>query len=58
MKLDISLVPYGQISYLVPSLIKYFQESEGWTKGRSSVDDIVRSGLVREYIMKKMALNL
>lgn len=45
MKLDISLVPYGQISYVVPSLIKHFQESEGWTKGRASVDDIVRFAL-------------
>lgn len=45
MNLDISLVPYGQISYLVPSLIKYFQESEGWAKGRANVDDIVRFAL-------------
>jgi hypothetical protein len=45
MKLDISIVPYGQISYLVPSLIKYFEESEGWTKGRANVDDIVRFAL-------------
>lgn len=45
MKLDISLVPYGQVSYMVPTLIKYFQESEGWTKGRANVDDIVRFAL-------------
>lgn len=42
MQLDISLVPYGQISYIVPSLIGYFEKSEGWTRGRSGVDDIVR----------------
>jgi ABC-type molybdate transport system substrate-binding protein len=42
MKLDISLVPYGKISYLIPSLLKYLQESESWTKGRASVDDIIR----------------
>lgn len=45
MKFDISIVPYGQISYLIPSLIKYFEKSESWTKGRSSVDDIVRFAL-------------
>ena len=42
MKLDISLVPYGQISFMIPSLLKYLQESEGWSKGRAGVDDIVR----------------
>lgn len=45
MQLDISLVPYGQISYVVPSLINYFEKSEGWTRGRASVDDIVRFAL-------------
>jgi hypothetical protein len=42
MNLEITLVPYGQISYVIPSLIKYLEKSEGWTHGRSSVDDIVR----------------
>lgn len=42
MNLSISLIPYGQISYMVAPLIKYLQESEDWTKGRSSIDDIVR----------------
>lgn len=42
MNLSISLIPYGQISYMVAPLIKYLQKSEDWTKGRSSVDDIVR----------------
>lgn len=42
MNLQITLVPYGQISYVIPSLIKYLEKSEGWTHGRSSVDDIVR----------------
>ena len=42
MNLSISIVPYGQISYMVQPLIKYLQKSEDWTKGRSSVDDIVR----------------
>lgn len=42
MNFNISLVPYGQISYMVQPLIKYLQKSEDWTKGRSSVDDIIR----------------
>jgi len=42
MNLDISLIPYGQISYMVAPLLRFLQESESWTKGRSSVDDIVR----------------
>lgn len=45
VQLDISLVPYGHISYIVPSLITYFEKSEGWTRGRASVDDIVRFAL-------------
>lgn len=46
MKFDISLVPYGQISYVVPTLLKYFEKSEGWTKGRAAVDDILRFVLI------------
>lgn len=42
MNLDISLIPHGQIGYIVPSLIKYFDESVKWTKGRSEIDDILR----------------
>lgn len=46
MNLTISLIPYGQISYMVAPLIKYLQKSEDWTKGRSSIDDIVRFVLI------------
>jgi hypothetical protein len=42
MNLDITLVPYGKISYVIPSLIRYLEESEDWTRGRASVDDIVK----------------
>lgn len=45
MNLDISLVPYGKISYVIPSLIRYLNESESWALGRASVDDIVRFAL-------------
>jgi hypothetical protein len=42
MNYKISLVPYGEVGYTVPSLLKYFHISEGWTKGRATVDDILR----------------
>jgi hypothetical protein len=45
MNFDISLVPYGKISYVIPSLIRYLNESEVWALGRASVDDIVRFAL-------------
>lgn len=48
MKLDISLIPYGQISYVVPSLIKFFSESAEWAQGRVAVDDIVRFVLTEQ----------
>jgi hypothetical protein len=45
MNFEISLVPYGKISYVIPSLIRYLNESELWAMGRASVDDIVRFAL-------------
>ena len=45
MNLDISLVPYGKISYVIASLIRYLNESEHWALGRASIDDIVRFAL-------------
>ena len=42
MKLDFSLVPYGMISTAVPQIVKYLEVSEGWTKGRPVVDDILK----------------
>ena len=45
MNFEISLVPYGKISYLIPALIRYLNESEMWAMGRASVDDIVRFAL-------------
>lgn len=42
MKLDISLVPHGQIGYVIPSLIKYFDESVKWAKRRVTLDDILQ----------------
>lgn len=42
MKLDFSLVPYGMLAGAVPQVIKYLNVSEGWTRGRSKVDDILK----------------
>ena len=42
MSLVISLIPYGHISYAIPSLLGNLQKSELWTKGRANVDDIVK----------------
>lgn len=42
MNLELSLVPVGYVSQAIPSLLPYLKESEVWTKGRSTVDDILR----------------
>jgi len=41
MKLDLSLVPQGMIHQVAAQVIPYLQESERWTRGRSTVDDIL-----------------
>ena len=40
--MNISLVPYGAVSGVVPALLPFLTESQGWTRGRASVDDILR----------------
>lgn len=40
--MDISLVPVGQIATTIPAVLAYLKESETWTRGRASVDDILR----------------
>lgn len=42
MNLEISLVPNGSISAIIPGLLPHLQKSELWTRGRSTVDDILR----------------
>jgi hypothetical protein len=42
MSYEFSLVPFGQISYVVPALLANLEKSQFWTKGRANVDDIVR----------------
>lgn len=40
--MNISLVPYGGVSHVVPALLPFLAESQGWTRGRATVDDILR----------------
>jgi hypothetical protein len=42
MSLEITHVPIGGISNVLPSVLGYLEVSEKWTFGRSSVDDILR----------------
>ena len=42
MKLDIALIPYGAIAGTIPAIMPYLVESANRSKGRSSVDDILR----------------
>ena len=42
MNLDISLVPPGNIYTAVPGLLPYLMESAERTRGRATVDDILR----------------
>lgn len=42
MKQVLHFVPYGNISYTIPSLIENLHKSELWTGGRAAVDDIVK----------------
>ena len=42
MKLDVSLVPYGLLSTVVPKVLKYLEVSQQWARGRVTVDDILR----------------
>lgn len=39
--MNFSLVPFGNISLMMPYIAKYLHESEQWTKGRAQVDDIM-----------------
>ena len=41
MNLNVTLILFGQLSRVIPGLVKYLEISEAWTKGRTKVDDIV-----------------
>jgi hypothetical protein len=40
--MEISLVAIGRVAGLIPSLLPYLKESQDWTRGRATVDDILR----------------
>lgn len=42
MKLDIALIPYGAIAGTIPAIMPYLVESAKRSRGRASVDDILR----------------
>lgn len=42
MSYQIDYVPYGMLSSVMPRLLPYFQKSELWTRGRATVDDILK----------------
>lgn len=41
MNLDVALVPHGNLTRVIPTLVQHLAKSELWTGGRASVDDIV-----------------
>lgn len=40
--MDISFVPHGMVAGTIPAILPYLQESQRWTRGRSTIDDILR----------------
>ena len=40
--MEISLVPPGQVALVVPALLPFLQQSQHWSRGRVTVDDILR----------------
>lgn len=40
--MNMSLVYPGQVSYVLPALLPYLQKSQEWTRGRATIDDILR----------------
>jgi uncharacterized protein (DUF1786 family) len=48
LNLRIALVVPGEYSELVGDLLKHLKKSEAWTKGRATVDDILRFVYTRQ----------
>ena len=40
--MEINLLPPGQVAGVVPAILSYLQESAGWSRGRVTVDDLLR----------------
>lgn len=41
-KLEIALIPYGRLSYVIPGMLQYLEKSKTWAMGRVNIDDILR----------------
>jgi len=42
MKLNLALIPYGRIAGTIPAILPYLMESAERSRGRATVDDILR----------------
>lgn len=51
MNLEISLVPYGQLTAVLHAAASYLEEAAARTKGRCIVDDIVRLFFTGQYTL-------
>ena len=51
MKLGFTIVPHGQIGFMVPGLMANLQTSEMWTRGRATVDDILAFLLSKQMVL-------
>lgn len=40
--MDIALIPPGKVAGFVPALLPYLEESSRWSRGRATVDDLLR----------------
>lgn len=40
--MEISLILPGQVALVVPALLPFLQQSQKWSRGRATVDDILR----------------
>jgi hypothetical protein len=49
--MSFTLVPPGKVAGAIPALLEYLQESERWTQGRASVDDILRFVLTGQMLL-------
>lgn len=54
--MEVSYVPLGQVSMVIPGVMGYLQKSEHWSKGRARVDDILRfvlNGQMQLWVVHK-----
>ena len=49
--MKLALIPYGQVSQLIPSLLPFLEESQAWARGRANVDDMVRFILTGQMML-------